>query len=186
MLQMEQIEESGVLVMRNGVVGTNTHRPLSVAEFRGFALADDYAPLIFVNGADGKAAQMFTLAHELVHIWIDESGVSNLRQTFAPDGGIERFCNAVAAKVLVPDEDVEEFWPQARSKESPWEWLGKRFKLSSLVVLRRLLDLRLVDRPLFERAYRQQEQKFTQIDARNSSGGVGTTTPFNDTAFVLA
>jgi Zn-dependent peptidase ImmA (M78 family)/DNA-binding XRE family transcriptional regulator len=171
LLQMEQIEESGVLVMRNSVVGANTRRPLPVAEFRGFALADDYAPLVFVNGADGKAAQMFTLAHELVHIWIGESGVSNLRQTFASGGGIERFCNAVAAKVLLQDEEVKEFWPQARNRESPWEWLGKRFKLSSLVVLRRLLDLRIISRPLFERAYRQQEEKFAQIAAKTSQKG---------------
>src|SRR5205814_347586 len=109
-LQIEQIEEAGVLVMRSGIVGSNTHRPLSVAEFRGFALADKYAPLIFLNGSDGKAAQMFTLAHELVHIWLGKSGISNPHRTYAGGQQIERFCNAVAAKVLVPDEDIKVSW----------------------------------------------------------------------------
>ncbi len=62
------IEHLGVMAVINGVVGNSTRRKLSVNEFRGFALTDPYAPLIFVNGGDVKSAQMFTLAHELAHI----------------------------------------------------------------------------------------------------------------------
>ncbi|MEN8446863.1 MAG: ImmA/IrrE family metallo-endopeptidase, partial [Cyanobacteria bacterium J06555_13] len=143
-LQVEKIENSGVVVIRNGIVGSNTHRSLSVEEFRGFALSDDIAPLIFVNGKDAKAAQMFTLAHELVHIWVGTSGVSNLTKTYAEHEGIEQFCNQVAAELLVPSVALREQWVEQKSQDNWLPSLARWFKVSSLVILRRLKDNSLI------------------------------------------
>jgi Zn-dependent peptidase ImmA (M78 family) len=169
---VQAIESIGVLVMKSGVVGNSTRRKLDPNEFRGFALVDEYAPLIFVNGSDSKAAQLFTLAHELVHIWIGESALSNLRATFAPNQHIERFCNAVAAEYLVPttalrgaiDTGPEE--PNALVNA-----LRVRFKVSSLVILRRLKDVDHINNAQFQALYQEELDAFEQREQRQTGGG---------------
>lgn len=170
-LMVEQIEESGVLVMRNGIVDNNVHRKLSVEEFRGFALADEYAPLIFVNGADSLGAQMFTLAHELIHVWLGLSGVSSLEATFANGGDTEKFCNEVAAELLVPLAELRNLWSQADRSVDPIQWLAGKFKVSSLVILRRMLDAGVIDRNTFARLYREEEDRFRSLRAQRPPGG---------------
>ncbi|HEY0794298.1 MAG TPA: XRE family transcriptional regulator [Acidisarcina sp.] len=77
-LLSEAAQEAGILVLRSGVVGRGNPSRLSVSEFRGFALADPYAPLVFINSRDAPAAQVFTLVHELAHIWINRTGIIDL------------------------------------------------------------------------------------------------------------
>jgi Zn-dependent peptidase ImmA (M78 family) len=163
------IEELGVMAIINGVVANNTHRKLDVEEFRGFALSDDYAPLIFVNGADAKSAQMFTLAHELAHIWLGESALSDAGLTSSSVQAIESWCDQVAAEFLVPAQELKEYWPELRHEEERFEAIARRFKVSPIVAARRAMDLHLVSRETFFAFYRQYsagEQK-----QRRASGG---------------
>ncbi len=162
------IEAQGVLAVINGVVGNNTHRKLNVAEFRGFALCDDHAPLIFVNGADTKSAQMFTLAHELAHLWLgaEGSGLSGFPGIFPEGGAIEAFCNKAAAEFLVPEAELRDWWPEVQREAAPFEILARRFKVSPIVIGRRAMDLRLVDRQHFldfYEAYTRQERRQKQV-----------------------
>ena len=150
-----RIEEIGILVVVTGVVGNNNSRPLDPEEFRAFALVDDYAPLIFVNNKDYKSAQMFTMAHELAHIFVGEDGVSNFEELRPVPHRTEIFCNSVAAEFLVPSEELRAYWPTVAESQDPYQSVARRFKVSGIVAARRALDLHLIDQASFSEFYRE-------------------------------
>ena len=160
---IEQADAIGVLVMVNGVVGNNTSRKLDPDEFRGFALVDDLAPLVFINGADSKAAQMFTLAHEMAHLWLGESALSDLEATSEPSHAVEAWCNRVAAELLVPMESLRLEYRRSPNLTDELNRLARRFKVSTLVVLRRVFDAGELGRDSFTSAYRRELDRLGRI-----------------------
>lgn len=151
-----QADALGVLVMCNGVVMNNNRRRLDPDEFRGFAMADPWAPLVFVNGADTKAAQMFTLAHELAHIWLGQSGVSDAQPSVRPGHRVERWCNEVAAELLVPLAVIRREYREEAELWSEVRRLARYFKVSTLVILRRIRDTGGLTDSQFQSAYSQE------------------------------
>ncbi len=167
----EKAEEAGILVMSSGIVGTNTHRKLDPEEFRGFALVDDLAPVVFVNTADAVAARIFTLAHELAHIWLGQSGVSNPQIHLFPEKAVERWCNQVAAEVLVPRAALlEEHWP-ARLLQEEAQRLARRFRVSTLVILRRLYEVGRLSEETFWQVYREERERVRAMTAQRTGQG---------------
>ena len=150
------IERVGILVFSSSVVGLNSHRVLNPEEFRGFVLCDSLAPVIFVNSADSKSAQMFTLAHELAHVWLGTDGLFNLIRMMPSNEETERFCNRVAAEFLIPGYKLTERWDEAKVKPRPFQTVARWFKVSPVVAARRALDLRLISKPEFFHFYERE------------------------------
>jgi Zn-dependent peptidase ImmA (M78 family) len=169
---IEQADALGVLVMVSGVVGSNNRRRLDADEFRGFALADDLAPLIFINGADTKAAQMFTLAHELAHIWLGQTALSDTT-AISPEAAagaalrdadrIEIWCNRLAAELLVPLAALSDEYEGSAELKDEMQRLARHFKVSTLVILRRLHDAGRLTRQALWRAYAEELETLKAI-----------------------
>ena len=186
------VEQLGVMVMRSGVVGNNPHRPLDVEEFRGFAVTDEVAPLIFINGRDFKGAQIFTLAHEIAHIWVGEAGVSNPDyrvRSIEQDNHVERFCNRVAAETLVPAQDFRRRWDRVGdTSESSLRLLARHYRVSNMVVLRQAYDLDLIPSEVYWEGYWQSVERAANAGTAAASGGnfYHTLTARNGTWFTSA
>lgn len=175
------VEDAGVLVMKNGVVGNNTHRKLDPDEFRGFALADDLAPLIFVNGVDSKAAVVFTLVHELVHIGLGISSISNLApsesrlEQSATTDKTERWCSQVAAEFLVPGEDLRQNFRTDAALDEEIHRLARLYKVSTFVLVHKLHDDGLIDWTSYRREYDALTDAWSAlVPARRTSSGGNT------------
>jgi Zn-dependent peptidase ImmA (M78 family) len=155
----ERFEKLGILIFKRGFAGSNTHQTLDPSEFRGFALADKVVPVIFINGRDAESAQIFTLIHEAAHIWLGESGISD--QHIA-SSGLEKYCNQVAAEILVPEKEFCSQW----DKEKNCAALAKHFKVSRLVIARRAFEYDLISQDTYD-----QELKKAYYKGKKTGGG---------------
>lgn len=159
-------DSAGILVMRSGMVGSNTHRKLDVGEFRGFALSDPLAPVIFINIADAPTARVFTLIHELAHLWIGSSGVSSVAPSSSRKD--EVFCNAVAGDFLVPEGQFRRVWQAVEDWVGLLPQLAATFHVSRLVIARRACDLGLISTAAYSEYYRSELETFRE---KKGSGG---------------
>ncbi len=169
---IDQVEKVGILVMVNGVVENNNRRKLDPEEFRGFALVDELAPLVFINGADTISAKMFTLAHELAHIWLGESGIFDSQIFNPPDEAVERWCNQVAAEMLVPVAMLIERYDPNQELILELSRLARIFKVSTLVILRRLFDAEFLDWNNYQEAYQEELERLLALE-RKAAGKPG-------------
>lgn len=153
-------ENARILVMRSGIVGNNTRRKLQVSEFRGFAISDDIAPVIFINSSDAPTARLFTFIHELAHLWIGKSGISDLSPSYLEE---EKFCNSVAGEFLVPKKYFFKLWNPEERLISNLTSISSALHVSKLVVAKRALDCNVIDSSTYWTYYQKELNDFRSI-----------------------
>ena len=147
-----KLNEMGIIVMLNGVVGKNTHRALNIDEFRAFTMIDIWAPLIFINSTDSQGAKLFSLFHEIAHIWIGEDDLFNDRKYNINVKPIETICNAIAGELLVPTSEFLKKWKNIDEKDirKKISYITKEFKCSESVLARRAYDEKKINKALYD------------------------------------
>jgi Zn-dependent peptidase ImmA (M78 family) len=163
-----QIEDKGIITVFNGIVENNTHRPIPVDECRGFVLVDEYAPFMFVNNSDFKSAQMFTIVHELAHIWTGHSAGFDFRRLKPANDPIEILCDKVAAEFLVPAKEFDAVWNQMPDNFS---FASRYFKVSEIVIARRALDTGKINSTKFFDFYEEYSRRELTKKENQGSGG---------------
>lgn len=167
------LEYSGVLVMLSGIVGKNTHRALSIDEFRAFAMVDEWAPLIFINSADSEGAKLFSLFHEMAHVWIGENDLYNDRRNSKNVKGIEILCNAIASELMVPQDAFIEAW-KGNTTLDPRQKIGeiaKMFKCGVTVIARKALDNRKIKQAVYDEMVEEAIEAYRIMKESKESGG---------------
>ncbi len=164
---VSHIENKGIIVVFNGVVENNVHRKIPVEECRGFVLVDEMAPFMFINNADWKSAQMFTIVHELAHIWTGHSAGFDFRKLQPADDPIEKLCDQVAVEFLVPEYSFNKFW----NHHSSITHASRYFKVSEIVIARRALDTGKLSKRQFYAFYEDYSKRELTKKKSQSSGG---------------
>ena len=167
----KRIENAGILIFLSGVVGNSTNRTLDADEFQGFVLIDDYSPLIFVNGTDAKTAQLFTVGHELAHVWIGKGAIfNNIADGINPESNVEKFCNRVAAELLMDKDAFLATWsstPDGKRQAA----LSKLFKVSPIAIAVRAMNLKLISKKKFFAMHRLYKKQLKSSVVATSDGG---------------
>ncbi|MDK6687214.1 ImmA/IrrE family metallo-endopeptidase [Aerococcus sp. UMB8623] len=169
----QRLNAIGTSVVVQSQVALNTHRSLDLDEFRAFVLLDDYAPFIFINGKDSENGRLFSLLHEFGHILLGQEDVLSDNELSDEVSQAEQLCNAFAAEILVPQASFLDTWQDQVPPKDLIEDLSRTFKVSQVVIARRALDAKLIDRDLYQGVVKEVREQFNQSEAKRkrTSGG---------------
>lgn len=175
-LWIQKIEDFGIFVFQNDTV---RGKAIDCRQFRGLAIANPYAPAIGLNKQDAPRGKIFTLAHELTHLWLGQDGIS----TMAPNARgelnrIERFCNSAAAEMLMPKDIFQSAWEDLRAKTHNLKQIvrkiSKKMKVSEDAAARRALDCRYITREEYSdlhQYYLTEWEKWRENLRKRGGGG---------------
>ncbi len=170
----ERLNYIGITVMMNGVCGNNTHKPLSIKEFRAFCMVDKLAPLIFINSTDSDGAKIFSLLHELVHIWLGIDDLYNdWKQSGISEKNVDQLCNSVASLLIIPDGSFDQEWDNLSLSDISIkiEKLSNIYNCSTSVIARKAFECGYISQKIYDSIIENAIDEYNQQRKRKISGG---------------
>ncbi|MDD3637506.1 MAG: XRE family transcriptional regulator [Bacteroidales bacterium] len=168
---IEKAESKGVFISRTSFI--HSRLKLDSNEIQGFAIADGYAPFVFINSEDWNAPQLFTLVHELAHLWISESGISNDIEPAIKNSNdynpIELFCNEVAANALIPIDFINNLDKDAFDNAKEVFKNAKSIGVSSFAFLVRALNLNIISLTDYKKLKHQSDIEYNEFLKREEN-----------------
>lgn len=181
-LLADNIRNAGVFVFSTDYV---RGRDVDIEDMRGLAISEPLAPAVAYNAGDyGDGAKIFTLAHEMVHLWLGREGISAEpppEHAKAENARVERFCNQVAGEVLIPAEWLRDNWP--RLEDNADDAARKNAEKAALILCvspdaaaRRAADCGLIGRDVYRRLHEKYvedaiEWRRNEREQRKKQGG---------------
>jgi Zn-dependent peptidase ImmA (M78 family) len=159
---ISKAEMNGIFISRTSFI--HSRLKLDSDELQGFAISDKHAPFVFINSDDWNAPQLFTLVHELAHIWIAASGISNEielelkhKDKLHP---VELFCNEVAANALLPNSAMQAIDPSVFDNAKNIFSISKKSGVSSFFFLYRAYSTGLLSLHRYKELKRDADADF--------------------------
>lgn len=156
-------------------------------------IIDEYAPLIFINSKDSFNARLFSLVHELVHIWYGKPELFNFNFQNNPeyfDKVSEQEINSVTENILLPKREYLNYWNDSNLTEvDKIKKIAKIFDVSVVATAIRARNLKLVKQSIVDEVVVESERKYLEQQKKNklSAGGPNFYTNLafkNDSNFV--
>lgn len=166
----EKISQAGVFVFFNGKVKDNSHRKLDLSEFRGFALSDSKAPIIFINQRDSKTGRLFTLIHEFVHLFLGDSDLYTSKEARSSNS-LEALVNKVTGEILVPKQELNNLLTADQTYRQQLSHLAHSFEVSQYVITRRLLDCQFISQKEYDAIIKELDLEFESSPKRKEDSG---------------
>ena len=167
---IEKSEANGIFISRASFI--HSHLKINKDEVQGFAIADKYAPFVFINSADFPAPQLFTLVHELAHIWTAQTGMSNYIEPEIKDRSkyhpVELFCNSVAANALMPDNVIAALPENTFNSSKNLFTVAKILGVSSFALLYRALKMNIISQTNYNSLKKESDKNYKEFLIRHA------------------
>lgn len=164
---IDEFEKNRIFVISTGFV-KNNRRLVDVNMCKGFTLIDKMCPFIYINTNNKGGGKIFTLMHELVHVFIGNSLGLSYEPIHPSSEPLEKFCDSVASELLVPEVNFKKLWNNINDNNiSKFTKLAGVFHVSKLVIAKKALDCNYIHLSDFWSFYNE----YTNIPYKQTSGG---------------